>query len=569
MAEILIIDDCIDALKALSRSLERIGHGVIQASSFVDGLTKIKSPVWDVALVDIVLENESGIDLLREARSAFPDNPVLIITGAPCMKTAKEAVRFGAFDYVEKPIKAPFLEQVVERALKYRDLLLDRCRLEMEKTQALKRLETIFDSVQDGIITVDQNNVVLALNSSARSLFHLNGNDAVGLSLEAFCKNTHKAVTEAVKDCIQKNEPFHDYQVTGITNHGLNWTYMISASPLNSSQRDGAVIVIRDITRLRALEEEVLEKASFANIVGRSRSMLEIFDQIRNLAETDTTVLIQGESGTGKELVAEALHSQSPRNEGPLVKVNCSALPENLLESELFGHVRGAFTGAMRDKAGRFELANHGTIFLDEIGDISRGTQQRLLRVIQEREIERVGSCDIKKIDVRIIAATNKNLYELVSKGRFREDLYYRLNVATINLPPLRERPEDIPLLTRHFIDKLQIRLKRIIYAITPEAMEIILNYHWPGNIRQLENALERAIALNRDNIIRPESLPEDLLKPKREIKRISEDAVSEPLRLRNVLDSVGWNRARASERLGVSRTTLWRMMRESGLHKV
>ena len=207
-------------------------------------------------------------------------------------------------------------------------------------------------------------------------------------------------------------------------------------------------MVIRDISRLHSLEMELLEKKTFGNIIGKSPRMVKIFDMIRHLEEVDSTVLIQGPSGTGKELAASALHYHSLRRNGPYIKVNCAALPENLLESELFGHVRGAFTGAANNKAGRFELADKGTLFLDEIGDISLNVQKRLLRVLQEREIERVGSTKTTKIDVRILAATNKNLFELVTQGEFREDLFYRLNVITIDLPPLRDRKEDIPLIS-------------------------------------------------------------------------------------------------------------------------
>jgi len=346
---------------------------------------------------------------------------------------------------------------------------------------------------------------------------------------------------------------------------GRVWTFTVSVTPLTSGSEEGALLVVRDVSRLRDLEREISDRFSFENIVGKSPQMRRVFEMIRNLADTDITVLIRGPSGTGKELVAEALHYQGSGRIGPLVKVNCSALPETLLESELFGHVRGAFTGATRDKVGRFEQADGGTIFLDEIGDMSPALQQRLLRVLQEREIERVGSTQTIKIDIRVLAATNRDLYELVSIGRFREDLYYRLNVVTIHLPPLRERRDDIPLLIQHFLRRSQTHLGRVIKGIAPEAMEILLHYDWPGNVRQLENAIDHAVVLSSDGFIRTECLPPELLRAVRtplEPRPAVQPTIDRET-LQETLNAVGWNRMRAARRLGISRTTLWKKIKE------
>jgi two-component system, NtrC family, response regulator AtoC len=243
-------------------------------------------------------------------------------------------------------------------------------------------------------------------------------------------------------------------------------------------------------------------------IVGNSRPMMEVYKLIGKVASADATVLITGESGTGKELVAEALHRASKRNPHPLVKVSCAALPESLLETELFGHEKGSFTGAMTMRKGRFETANKGTIFLDEIGEMTLGTQTKLLRILQEREFERIGSNTAIKIDLRVITATNRNLSEEVEKGRFREDLYYRLNVIHIHMPPLRERKEDIPLLTEHFLVKYRHGPGAIPTTISEEALEKLVAYDWPGNVRELENAIERAVVLSRGNLITPDHLP-------------------------------------------------------------
>jgi two-component system response regulator AtoC len=243
-------------------------------------------------------------------------------------------------------------------------------------------------------------------------------------------------------------------------------------------------------------------------IVGSSRPMMEVYKLIGKVASADATVLITGESGTGKELVAEALHRASKRNPHPMVKVSCAALPESLLETELFGHEKGSFTGAMTQRKGRFETANKGTIFLDEIGEMTLGTQTKLLRILQEREFERIGSSVPIKVDIRVIVATNRNLAEEVDAGRFREDLYYRLNVIHIHMPPLRERMEDVPLLVEHFLTKFRHKTDAIPTTISEEAMARLMEHDWPGNVRELENAVERAVVLSRGSTIMPDHLP-------------------------------------------------------------
>ncbi len=256
------------------------------------------------------------------------------------------------------------------------------------------------------------------------------------------------------------------------------------------------------------LRDELEEQFNYGEIIGKSKAMQEVFRTIEKVAATDSSVLIYGESGTGKELVARAIHKSSSRKDKPFVRVNCGALVESLLESELFGHEKGAFTGAMKRKKGRFELAHLGSIFLDEIGDISPNMQLKLLRILQEREFERVGSEETIQVDVRILVATNKNLSELVQQGKFREDLFYRLHIIPIYLPPLRERKEDIPLLTQHFIEQLTSAMNKPAKQITDAALKKLLNYPWPGNIRELENAIERAIVLSDKTVIDAADLP-------------------------------------------------------------
>ena len=316
----------------------------------------------------------------------------------------------------------------------------------------------------------------------------------------------------------------------------------------------------------RELREQLREKFKVDFIISASRRMEEALNLVKRVAPSPATVLILGESGTGKELIARAIHYSSPRADKPLVKVNCAALPENLLESELFGHEKGAFTGAVGRRIGRFEQADQGTIFLDEIGDLSPSLQSKLLRVLQEKEFERVGSSQTLKVDVRVIAATNHNLEEAIRKGTFREDLYYRLNVVTLSLPPLRERKEDIPPLIEHFLKKYSRENQKPVVSLSKEAKDLLMNYRYPGNIRELENIIERAVVLSRGDSITTQDLPlnlreskvEDLMKEAaggRSLRETLEEI--ERLRITQALEKSHGVQTKAAEELGISERVL------------
>lgn len=317
------------------------------------------------------------------------------------------------------------------------------------------------------------------------------------------------------------------------------------------------------------LRKRLGDSFDFNRLIGRSRAMQELFETLALVAPSDATVLIQGESGTGKELVAGAVHGNSPRSDRPFIKVNCAALHENLLESELFGHEKGAFTGASEQRKGRFELADTGTLFLDEIGDLSPTTQAKILRVLQEGEFERLGGTRTLKIDVRLIAATHKDLEQMVAEGRFRQDLFFRLSVVPLHLPPLRERPEDIPLLAEHFLTKYSGKNRKDIRSFQPEAMEALLAYPWPGNIRELENTVERAVILCLGERIGFEQLPvpvreaasrgEKTVVPRAgmTIKEMERDLILATLR------KTEGNRTRAAEILGIARQTLLKKLKD------
>jgi two-component system response regulator AtoC len=325
----------------------------------------------------------------------------------------------------------------------------------------------------------------------------------------------------------------------------------------------------------RRLQQSIQERYSFANMIGRSPAMQEIFATIGKVTEYKTTVLITGESGTGKELIARAIHYHSPRAQNPLVTVNCGAIPESLLESELFGHRKGAFTDAIRDKRGLFEEAHSGSIFLDEIGELPRSLQVKLLRVLQEEEIKRLGDTRPSKIDVRVLAATTKDLASEVKTGRFRDDLFYRINVLQVTVPPLRERAGDIELLIQHFLDKTAKRLGLQVNQVNPAALRILQRYSWPGNVRELENVIERAMVMAGGRPIEPEDLPPALLEAQAQTSLLPDDStlsIKEASRrlerelIRRALEKTGGNRTQAARLLELSHPALLYKMREYGL---
>ncbi|MBS3918541.1 MAG: sigma-54-dependent Fis family transcriptional regulator [Deltaproteobacteria bacterium] len=314
---------------------------------------------------------------------------------------------------------------------------------------------------------------------------------------------------------------------------------------------------------------QALEKRySFGNIIGKSDRMQEIYELISDISHTDSTVLIQGESGTGKELIARAIHFNSPRKSKPFIVANCSAYSQNLLESELFGHEKGAFTGAIRRKSGRFELAHGGTIFLDEIGEVSPPTQIFLLRVVQDHRFERVGGEETLEVDVRVIAATNKNLMEEMKKGTFREDLYYRLNVIPIFIPPLRERKDDISFLASHFLEKFSQEKGKKIVDFSPEVMEIFLAHTWPGNVRELENVIEHAVIIGKKDEIYSKDLPQYLLQKSAQTEELATLQDFERDLILKTLKETNWNKHKASKKLKINRSTLYGKMRRYGLSK-
>lgn len=456
MKRLLVIDDEPSQLKAVVTVLKGKGYDVTTAPDGASGIEAIDNDVYDLVLTDLMMPDIGGMDVLNHAVDRLPESKCIILTGQGSIKSSVEAMRKGAFDYITKPIGAPELLLVVEKALEFQGL--------EEENERLRR--------------------------------------------------------------------------------------------------------------------ELRKKYSREHIIGTSRPIEKIFSLIEKVADTDITVLITGASGTGKELIAKALHYDGGRNDKPMVVINCGAIPEALLESELFGHEKGSYTGAHKSRSGRFEMANGGTIFLDEVGEMSPSLQVKLLRVLQDQKFEKVGGTKTIHVDVRIVAATNKNLTVAINNGTFREDLYYRLNVIPIKVPSLKQRRSDIPLLIDFFLKKHQTVGEQQITGLSPAAMEAMLNYDWPGNIRELENVIRRLIILCENQVVESEDLLEHIRQdglPSREgedvltVEGTSLDKAVKDYERKLILGALEKSngvKSKAARLLNIKRTTLVEKIKKQNIEK-
>ncbi|MGH9398632.1 MAG: sigma-54-dependent transcriptional regulator [Terriglobia bacterium] len=451
-SRILVVDDDQSLRRVFEVQLEQEGYAVASATSAQQALSMLQVQSYDLVITDLRMPEVSGIALLKQIRSEYPETIIIILTAFGSVETAVEAMKAGAYDYLTKPVHPDEMSLVVHRALEH----------------------------------------------------------------------------------------------------------------------------VRLVKEIRVLRASLNEKYGFGNILGHSDALLQALDTAARAARTHSTVLIRGETGTGKELLAKAIHFNSSRKDKPLITINCAAIPKELLESELFGHRKGAFTGAVADKKGKIELADGGTLFLDEIGEMPLELQVKVLRLIQEGEIEKVGSETRNKVDVRIIAATHRDLQAMIEDGTFREDLYYRLAVIPLTLPPLRERPEDIPELVQHFFCRSKQKNGRPELVLPTALLPYFGQYRWAGNVRELENVVERVVVLARDEEVALQDLPAFLRRDRGDMEAleiglppqgISLEAIEKELILKT-LEKCGWNQTRAARYLDISRKTLIYRMERHGIRK-
>lgn len=499
--------------------------------------------------IDEVLENGKSITNVKTKIRNVENKSITISINATSLKDVKG--------------------EIVGVIINFRDIE-EIYKLHAELYTENTRLIAVLNSIADGVLTVDNEWRITSFNPAAEIITGNRVEDVIGKQCHEIMRSKTCKTDCPLRKTMATKMPIYDYEIEIINAQGKIVPISVNTALLIDEQDNiiGGVETFRDLSIYKHLSEELNLKYSFANMIGKDKKMQEIYSLLKTISPTSSTVLIMGETGTGKELVARAIHHNSPRKDKPFIKVDCTSLPETLLESELFGYKKGAFTDAKTDKPGKFELADSGTIFLDEIGNIPLSIQAKLLRVLEEHAFEPLGGVKTVKVDVRVVAATNRDLRQAIEQEKFREDLYYRLNVIPITIPPLRERAEDIPLLIEHFLNLFGKKFNKTITKLSQDAMDLLLDYPWPGNIRQLEHAIEHAFIHCTGRTIQTRHLPED-------IKQKSSPLIDKLLTKENPIDGIEkeviiealkrnhWDREKTAKTLKISRITLWRKMRK------
>lgn len=445
-----------------------------------------------------------------------------------------------------------------------------------EKNDLSLPMDVILDSIADGVFTIDTEKNITSFNKAAERITGIPRKHAIGQKcFDVLHANICQSAC-ALEKTLKTGKEIIDRPINVLNSESKTIPISISTAVLKDKNGKviGGVETFRDLSSLEELKKEISKQYTFQDIISKDHEIQKIFDVLPDIAESDSTVLIQGPSGSGKELFARAIHNLSNRKDNPYIVVNCGALPDTLLESELFGYVKGAFTDAKKDKPGRFALAEGGTLFLDEVAELSTALQVKLLRVLQQKEYEPLGVSRPRKANVRIITATNQDLSQLLARGTFREDLYYRLNVIKIELPPLSKRREDIPLLVDHFIHQFNLTKGKKITGISDKSMNLMMKYEFPGNVRELENLIEHAFVLCHGHKIRLEHLPKEFVE---QLREETTSTVKQPERLKaaeatviiDVLKKHAGNRTKAAKELGIDKSTLWRKIKKYTIEEI
>mgnify|MGYP005852861751 CR=1 FL=1 len=530
------------------------------APDFAKGLEVCRSRKYDVVLLDYMLNGHTGLEFFHEARAAGVKTPFIMLTAYGERDVDIEAMKAGVAEFLIKAdLSAPLLERTIRYVIKH-----DQMRRQIERSR--DDMLSILDGLRIGTAMSDEAGRITFVS---RAFERLSGHRRASLLGRPWQElfPVAKAGTVPIGEMMAR-PPGQRAKIQLEWDLPTGQQYCVEVEIQDDPHsEDRKIFVLYDISDVRGLRRLLDEKARFRDIIGRSEAMRLVYRQIEELARFDSTVLIEGETGTGKELVARAIHYSSHRKDKPFVAVNCAGLTDSLLASQLFGHRRGAFTGAIEDHKGFFEAAQGGTVFLDEIADIPLCVQKSLLRVLQEREVVRVGEATPRKIDVRVLVATNQNLADLVAESRLRPDLLYRIRVARVALPPLRSRREDIPLLVDWFLRQFRARTDKTVEGIDPAAMRTLMEHDWPGNVRELQNAIEAAAIACRSRLIANDDLPPEILRSKSPME-MTDYWDRERANLQQALAYTGGNRAKAARMLGISRATLYRRLAALESHR-
>jgi len=596
MAHVLLVDDERSIRVTLGEFLRGDGHQVRLAADAETAQQILREEDLDVIVTDIILPRISGVALLQIIRKTSPHVQVILVTGEPTLETVTAGLRAGAVDYLLKPVSKEMILKTVANAAKIKALGDAKRRLEEEnrayqdglellveeRTKELReseeRYRTLVENIDVGVyrMTADAPGRFLHVNAAlARLLGYDSAAELAGVPARDLSHNPEER--PALVEALRRQGALKGHELRLRKKDGtLIWASCTATAQFGDYGRikwiDG---IVEDITERKLAEQRLTshldqlrkQLARRYNMVGESEPMRELFQLILKVAPTDAGVLICGESGTGKELVARALHEHSCRSAGNLEVVNCAAVPPALLESELFGHVRGAFTGAIADKPGRFELADEGTLFLDEVCEMSLECQAKLLRAIEEQTVRRVGDTRELAVDVRIIAATNRDPNEAIEEGRLRADLFYRLDRFRLTVPPLRERRGDVAMLARHFLGQFEASLRRQVTDFAPEVLHVLQEYEWPGNVRELRNIVEQMVILAERPFLRLDDVPIHIREAVRSGKGLVEPLSDvERRHVLRVLQAAGGNIRRTARMLGIDRSTLYARLKKYGV---
>jgi PAS domain S-box-containing protein len=568
MRTILVEDDPV-VRRVIGHALKSRSHDVTALGDGETAWEEFQGSRYDLAILDWVLPELDGLELCRRIRKHPHGDScyVVVITVRDSPGDLQAVLDAGADDYFPKPISPKLLEIRLTVAEKQSETLRERHRAEEGLRTAFSRLEQNHD---DLLSILNQLRMGTALVDGASRITFLSrqGQEMIGLSEEEVLRKAWDDIfpfgdleKSQVAQELQKPKDERAKILTKISRKGSSrrWVEIeVRDDPRNPERK---IFFLYDVSEVHELRQQLKGKAVFQNLVGKSHPMRQVYQLIQDLGEVDTTVLIIGETGTGKELVARAIHESSRRKDGPFIALNCAGLTESLVASQLFGHRRGAFTGALEDRRGMFESANGGTLFLDEIGDVPVSVQINLLRVLETRELQRVGEVQTRKIDVRVLSATNRDLAELSAQGQFRQDLLYRLRIARVQLPPLRERREDIPLLIEWFLNQISTTTGKGVDSVSNEALRALISYSWPGNVRELRNTVEFALIRCKGHVLEKRDLPDEVVTLERPVFVRPTRKQDEKQAILAALEQASGNRSTAAKILGMSRATFYRRL--------